>query len=62
MPKKQVPVNSPLQEGFEAPMDILMDAPIGIYTSTPEGRFLAANPAMAAMFGYESPQDLLKCG
>ncbi|SMP59045.1 PAS domain S-box-containing protein [Desulfonatronum zhilinae] len=39
--------------------DLFNNAPIGIYTSTPDGRFLAANPAMATMFGYNSPQDLI---
>jgi len=37
-----------------------MDAPIGIFTSTPEGRFISANPTMAKIFGYESPRDLVE--
>lgn len=28
----------------------------GIYQSTPDGRFVTANPAMARMFGYDSPE------
>lgn len=39
--------------------DILINAPIGIFISTPEGRLLDTNPAMARMFGYESPQELI---
>ncbi len=31
----------------------------GIYRSTPEGRYLAANPAMARILGYDSPGDLI---
>ena len=31
----------------------------GIYTSTPEGRFIDANPALVRMLGYESKEDLL---
>ena len=31
----------------------------GIYRSTPDGRFLAANPAMARMLGYFSPAELI---
>ncbi|HEY0082736.1 MAG TPA: PAS domain S-box protein, partial [Pyrinomonadaceae bacterium] len=31
----------------------------GIYRSTQDGMFLAANPAMAAMLGYSSPAELI---
>ncbi len=31
----------------------------GIYTSTPEGRFIDVNPALVRMLGYESKEDLL---
>jgi PAS domain S-box-containing protein len=36
-----------------------MGAPIGIFTASPEGRYLSVNPAMARIFGYESPQALI---
>jgi len=39
--------------------DILEYAPIGIFISTPEGRFLSANHAMAEMYGYESAEDIV---
>ncbi|PTN38899.1 PAS domain S-box protein [Desulfonatronum sp. SC1] len=39
--------------------DFFDNAPIGIYTSTPDGRFLAANPAMATLFRYDSPRDFI---
>jgi len=39
--------------------DIFDNAPIGIFTSTPAGLYLAANPALARMLGYESPQQLV---
>ncbi|WP_052507558.1 PAS domain-containing hybrid sensor histidine kinase/response regulator [Desulfonatronovibrio magnus] len=45
---------------FFDPHDILMDAPIGIFTSTPEDRFLSANKAMAQMLGYDSPEKLIE--
>ncbi len=32
--------------------------PDGIYRSTPDGRILAANPALARMLGYASPDEL----
>ncbi|MBN1662980.1 MAG: PAS domain S-box protein [Deltaproteobacteria bacterium] len=31
----------------------------GIYRSTPEGRFIMANRAMARIFGYDSPEELI---
>ena len=38
---------------------IFEEAVVGIFQSTPEGRFLSANPAMARTLGYHSPQDLM---
>jgi diguanylate cyclase (GGDEF)-like protein/PAS domain S-box-containing protein len=37
-------------------------AVVGIYRSSPDGRVLAANPALAKMLGYNSPKDLLAAG
>src|SRR4029077_17531219 len=34
-------------------------APVGIYRSSPEGRFLSANGALVRMLGYESAADVL---
>ncbi len=31
----------------------------GIFQETPEGSFLTANPAMAKIFGYDSPEELM---
>ncbi|MGH9730385.1 MAG: PAS domain S-box protein, partial [Candidatus Acidiferrales bacterium] len=31
----------------------------GIYQSTPDGRFISVNPAMARMFGYASPDEMI---
>lgn len=31
----------------------------GIFQTTPDGRFLSANPALARIMGYKSPEDLL---
>ncbi len=39
---------------------IFEKATVGIYQSTPDGRFLNVNPAMARIFGYESPQDMME--
>jgi PAS domain S-box-containing protein len=32
----------------------------GIYQSTPDGTYLQVNPALARMYGYEDPEQLLK--
>lgn len=33
----------------------------GLYLSSPEGRFLSANPAMARLLGYATPAEMLSC-
>lgn len=38
---------------------IFDDAVVGIFQSTPGGRFLSVNPAMARTFGYDSPQEMI---
>ena len=38
---------------------IFENATEGIFQTTPEGRFIAANPAMARMFGHDSPEELM---
>ncbi len=40
--------------------DFFTNAPIGIFITTPEGRYLYANPALARMYGYASPRDLME--
>jgi PAS domain S-box-containing protein len=32
---------------------------VGIFQSTPEGRFLSVNPSMAFTFGYDSPEEMI---
>ncbi|HLP25137.1 MAG TPA: ATP-binding protein, partial [Acidobacteriota bacterium] len=31
----------------------------GVYRATPEGRFISVNPAMARLFGFDSPAEML---
>jgi len=38
--------------------DIFENSPIGIYQTTPDGRFLTANPAFIRMLGYTSFEEL----
>ena len=46
-------------DDFQDVHELLMSAPIGVFCSTPGGRYLSVNPAWAKMFGYDSPQDVL---
>lgn len=39
--------------------DIFDNMVTGIYQATPDGVFITANPAMARMFGYDSPEELI---
>ncbi len=44
----------------EASFQTLVEhAPVGIYRSTPQGRFLSVNAAVVRMLGYESAADVL---
>src|SRR6266850_18535 len=45
------------EAGYET---LVEQAPVGIYRSNPEGRFLSANTALIRMLGYESAADLLR--
>ncbi|HEY0129741.1 MAG TPA: PAS domain S-box protein, partial [Rubrobacteraceae bacterium] len=47
------------QRAEEKYRSIFENAIEGIFQSTVDGRFLTANPAMARMLGYESPEELL---
>jgi PAS domain S-box-containing protein/putative nucleotidyltransferase with HDIG domain len=38
---------------------IFENAVEGIFRSTPEGRLITVNPAMANIFGYESPEEMI---
>ncbi|MBN1534549.1 MAG: PAS domain S-box protein [Spirochaetes bacterium] len=40
--------------------DMLENVPVGIYQTSPDGRFLTVNPEMARILGYDSPEELLK--
>jgi PAS domain S-box-containing protein len=48
-----------LQHAEEMYRNIYENATEGIFQITLEGRFLSANPAMARIHGYDSPQELL---
>ena len=39
--------------------DIIRNAVIGIYQTTPDGRYLTANAALARIHGFDSPEELI---
>ncbi len=49
-----------LNESEQKYRSIFENAVEGIFQTTPEGKFINANPALAAMLGYDSPEDLVK--
>jgi len=52
-------VEKNLRASEERFRSIFESAPVGIYHSTFEGRFLGVNPALASMFGYGSPAEMV---
>jgi len=61
MPKKRTPTSggTALELTQDDCRDMLMNAPIGAFISTPDGAFEFVNAAMARIFGYESPQEMI---
>ncbi len=49
-----------LRESEEKYRKIFENANEGIYRTTPEGRLLSVNPSLARMFGFSSPEEMIK--
>ncbi|MFC1974959.1 ATP-binding protein [Chloroflexota bacterium] len=49
-----------LRHAEEKYRSIVENAMEGIFQSTPAGHFLSVNPAMARMYGYASPQEMMQ--
>jgi len=49
-----------LSEAERKYRNIVQNAAGGIFQMTPEGLYLSANPAMAEVLGYESPEQILR--
>ena len=54
--KKELGARQLTEEKYRAIFDNAID---GIFQSTTSGRFMSVNPAMARMYGYDSPEDML---
>jgi len=52
-------VEDKLKQSEERYRSIFENAQEGIFRSIPEGKIIMANPAMAKMFGYESPEEMM---
>ncbi len=48
-----------LRRSEERYRTLFENAPIGIFHTSPEGAFIRANPALAHMLGYDSPDELI---
>ena len=52
-------MESTLREAERKYRGLFDDAIVGIFQSTPEGRLLSVNPAMARIYGYDSPEEMM---
>lgn len=52
-------IEEQLKENEEKYRTLFENAPVGIFHSSIDGRFLEANPALAKMLGYSSTEELL---
>ncbi|MBI3670340.1 MAG: PAS domain S-box protein [Acidobacteria bacterium] len=48
-----------LQQAEEKYRGIFEEAIVGIFQTTADGQYLSVNPAMAHMYGYDSPEELM---
>jgi PAS domain S-box-containing protein len=48
-----------VKESAEKYRSLFMNAPVGIFQSTPAGRCLMANPTFANMYGFDSPEEMV---
>jgi PAS domain S-box-containing protein len=50
-----------LQESEEKYRTIHEDASVGLYRTSLEGKYVSVNPALARIFGYETPEEMIGC-
>ncbi len=56
---KNFSLKKKIKEAEENYREIFENAVMGIYQSTPEGKHVEVNPALAKIYGYDSPEDLI---
>lgn len=52
-------VDEALREAESKYRGIFENTVVGIYQTSPDGRYLSANPMLARIYGYESPEELM---
>src|ERR1051326_2040803 len=57
---QQVETEAALNEAERKYREIFENATEGIFQTTPEGKFITANPALARMLGFDSPEELIR--
>jgi diguanylate cyclase (GGDEF)-like protein/PAS domain S-box-containing protein len=57
---ERMAANAMLREAVRRYSSIFEHATEGIFQTTPEGRYLNANPALARIYGHTSPDDLIE--
>ncbi|MBD2005150.1 MULTISPECIES: sensor histidine kinase [Cyanophyceae] len=53
-------VEEALRQAEEKYRSIFENAVEGIFQTTPDGRYISANPALAKIYGYASPEELIE--
>ena len=53
-------VEEALRQSEKEYRSIFMEAPVGIFRSTFDGKLISVNPAFARMLGYDSPEHLIE--
>jgi len=58
--KERFDAENSLRRSEEKYRSIFENSVMGIFQTTPDGRFLSANPAGTRMYGYESQEDMMQ--
>ena len=57
--EREIATQAQTQDQLEKYRSIFENAAEGIFQTTADGRYLSVNPALARLYGYASPQDLI---
>jgi PAS domain S-box-containing protein len=56
---KRVQAQKKLEESEQKYRSVFNNLPVGIFQSTPEGRYILVNPAFVKMVGFASPEEMI---